>query len=79
MVAQARQQPQKLILGMAGDSCGAHPSAKDNGGGAGEGGGDRETGGAEAALEKREWEGDRQGGALKPGHHIGPYRLQVSA
>lgn len=77
---QQQPQPQKLVLEMAANSC--SPTAAD-----GRAKNDDDRGrdhcnsnsnscSEEAAVEKREWSGE-QLVALKPGHHIGPYRLQV--
>lgn len=71
-----QQQQKKLVLGMAANSCNAaaDDAADDRGSGHGDRG--RNSNSEEAAVEKKEW-GREQLVALEPGHHIGPYRLQV--
>lgn len=76
MRSRARQ---KLVLGAASDSRSGAAGNDDGGGVGGDEDGDRtrdSSSSTDAAVEKREWNGEQLVG-LKPGHHVGPYRLQV--
>lgn len=73
---QAQQQPRKLVIGMAANSRSSHAAADDRASDDDDSNSNSNSCSQEAAVEKREWSGE-QLVALKPGHHIGPYRLQV--